>query len=160
MVGVSRATQGEQIPWFSSSLVEDFSFATAGRATPDPAATLVEPEKNLPTARPDPDAAVRLAYQSAESAGTKKAWEDFIQKYPSGRYAELARQKLATLAPASNPATPVDDPAIKELDQKIALNRNDAAAYYKRGQLYEPPRVRRRPFDLSHAAMAGCSSMA
>ena len=24
MVGVSRATQGEQIPWFSSSLVEDF----------------------------------------------------------------------------------------------------------------------------------------
>ena len=40
MVGVSRATQGEQIPWFSSSLVEDFSFATAGRATPDPAPTL------------------------------------------------------------------------------------------------------------------------
>jgi hypothetical protein len=25
---------------------------------------------------------------------------------------------------------------------------------------YEPPRVRRRPFGLSHAAMAGCSSMA
>ena len=24
----------------------------------------------------------------------------------------------------------------------------------------EPPRVRRRPFGLSHAAMAGCSSMA
>jgi CubicO group peptidase (beta-lactamase class C family) len=24
----------------------------------------------------------------------------------------------------------------------------------------EPPRVRRRPFDLSHAAMAGSSSMA
>ena len=40
MVGVSRATQGEQIPWFSSSLVEDFSFATAGRTTPDPAPPL------------------------------------------------------------------------------------------------------------------------
>src|SRR6478735_11730475 len=131
MVAVSRATQGEQIPWFSSSLVEDFSFATAGRATPDPAPTPVEAEKNLPAPRPDPDAAVRLAYQSAESAGTKKAWEDFVQKYPSGRYAELARQKLAALAPASNPATPVDDPAIKELDKKIALNRSDAAAYYK-----------------------------
>jgi hypothetical protein len=26
--------------------------------------------------------------------------------------------------------------------------------------LDEPPRVRRRPFGLSHAAMAGCSSMA
>jgi tetratricopeptide (TPR) repeat protein len=136
MVGVSRATQGEQIPWFSSSLVEDFSFATAGRTTPNPAPTSVEAEKNLPAPRPDPDAAVRLAYQSAESAGTKKAWKDFVQKYPSGRYAELARQKLAALAPASDPDTPVDDPAIKELDKKIALNRSDAAAYYKRGQLY------------------------
>jgi len=135
MVAVSRATQGEQIPWFSSSLVEDFSFVTAGR-TPEPAAAPVEAEKNLPVSRPDPDAAVRLAYQSAESAGTKKAWEDFVQKYPTGRYAELARQKLAALAPASSPATPVDDPAIKELDKKIALNRDDGAAYYKRGQLY------------------------
>jgi uncharacterized caspase-like protein len=136
MVAVSRATQGEQVPWFSSSLVEDFSFATAGRAASDPAPPLVEAEKNLPVARPDPDAAARLAYQSAESAGTKKAWEDFVQKYPSGRYAELARQKLAALAPAANPVAAVDDPAIKELDNKLALNRNDAAAYYKRGQLY------------------------
>ena len=30
----------------------------------------------------------------------------------------------------------MDDPAIKELDKKIALNPGDAAAYYKRGQLY------------------------
>src|SRR3954452_5805996 len=111
MVAVSRATKGEQIPWFSSSLVEDFSFVTAGRTTPGPAAAPVEAEKNLPVSRPDPDAAVRLAYQSAENAGTKKAWEDFIQKYPSGRYAELARQKLAALTPAPNSAAPVDDPA-------------------------------------------------
>jgi uncharacterized caspase-like protein len=31
LVGVSRSSQGEQVPWFSSSLVEDFSFATAAR---------------------------------------------------------------------------------------------------------------------------------
>ena len=30
----------------------------------------------------------------------------------------------------------------------------------ERGGGSEPPRVRRRPFGLSHAAMAGCSSMA
>ena len=52
MVGVSRATQGEQIPWFSSSLVEDFSFATAGRATPDPAPTPVERRKTSPLRGP------------------------------------------------------------------------------------------------------------
>jgi hypothetical protein len=38
LVAVSRASQGEQIPWFSSSLVEDFSFATAARAAPTRAA--------------------------------------------------------------------------------------------------------------------------
>src|SRR4051812_4197250 len=52
MVGVSRATQGEQTPWFPSSLVEDFSSATAGRTTPDPAPTSVEAEKNLPPRGP------------------------------------------------------------------------------------------------------------
>jgi hypothetical protein len=34
LVGVSRASQGEQVPWFSSSLVEDFSFGTSAGATP------------------------------------------------------------------------------------------------------------------------------
>jgi hypothetical protein len=29
-----------------------------------------------------------------------------------------------------------------------------------KNRITEPPRVRRRPFGLSHAAMAGCSSMA
>jgi tetratricopeptide (TPR) repeat protein len=97
---------------------------------------LIEAEKNIPVPQPDPDAAVRIACQSAERSGTKEAWEDFLQKYPSGPCAELAREKLTTLALASNLTAAVDDPAIKELDKKIALNRNDAAAYYKRGQLY------------------------
>src|SRR3954464_15900645 len=55
MVAVSRATKGEQILCFSSSLVEFFSFA--GRATPALAPTTVEAQKNLPPAGPDPDAA-------------------------------------------------------------------------------------------------------
>ena len=45
MVGVSRARQGEQNPLVLLVSVEDFSFATAGRTTPDPAPTSVEAEK-------------------------------------------------------------------------------------------------------------------
>src|SRR4029077_14382502 len=51
LVAVSRSSQGEQVPWFSSSLVEDFAFATAARVAPDPSPPLVEAEKK-PSAPP------------------------------------------------------------------------------------------------------------
>ena len=134
LVGVSRASQGEQVPWFSSSLVEEFSFTTrmssTSTSTPD------EREKKTATPSPpppDPDADARGAYQSAERDGTRKGWEDFLRKYPSGRYADLARDQLAKLTP---PPDDRDDPVIKELGEKIRRNPNDSAAYYKRGQLY------------------------
>jgi caspase domain-containing protein/tetratricopeptide repeat protein len=152
LIGVSRASQGEQVPWFSSSLVEDFSFVAPGRPAPPPRPTEVEKKpappapapavvEKKPAPPPDPDAAARAAYQTAERLGTKKAWEDFLAKYPSGRRAEDAREQIAKLTPAPAPAPApapvrVDDPAIRELDRKIQLNPGDSAAYYKRGQLY------------------------
>ena len=55
-VGVTRASRGEQVPWISSSLAEDFSFipgATGGRPTiatmtpppPPPTSPIVQPPK-------------------------------------------------------------------------------------------------------------------
>ena len=87
---VSRESRGEQAPWFSSSLVEEFSFVP-GR--PD----------TSPAPRPDADADARREYQSAERTGTRKAWEDFLARYPSGRYSDLARDRLAKLDPAPAP---------------------------------------------------------
>jgi uncharacterized caspase-like protein len=148
LIGVSRATQGEQVPWFSSSLVEEFSFTDTGRTRPEPS---VEADKRPAPApaRPDPDASARAEFQSADRIGTKRAYEDFLARYPSGRYADLARDEIARLSPAPSPtpkpapkpAPPpttarTDDPAIRDLDKKIQTNPNDAAAYYKRGQLY------------------------
>jgi tetratricopeptide (TPR) repeat protein len=136
LIGVSRASQGEQVPWFSSSLVEEFSFATSVRTPPAPAPIVVEAEKKPVPPAPDPEAGARAAYQSAERTGTKKAWEDFLAKYPSGRHADLAREQVAKLTPRPPPVARMDEPAMKELDKKLQLNPNDAAAYYKRGQLY------------------------
>jgi len=144
LVAVSRASQGEQVPWFSSSLVEDFSFATTTsaratsepRVTADPTPSVVEVEKKPAAPAPDPDVNARREYQSAERIGTKKGYEDFVARYPSGRYADLAREQIAKLAPSAAPAGRADDPAIKELDTKIRLNPGDAVAYYKRGQLH------------------------
>ena len=52
LVGVSRASQGEQVPWFSSSLVEDFSFGTSAGATPAPVPTLSSRINKLRRRRP------------------------------------------------------------------------------------------------------------
>jgi tetratricopeptide (TPR) repeat protein len=162
LIGVSRASQGEQVPWFSSSLVEDFSFATAARPSSAPTST-VDSERKPPAPAPDREADARRDYQVAERVGTRKAWEDFIAKHPSGRYHDLARDKIAKLdvpsvrpkqvepavAPPVQPkpaepavAAPVkpmarlDNAAIRELDKAIQYDPDDATAFYKRGQLF------------------------
>ena len=136
MVGVSRATQGERrIPWFSSSLVEDFSFATARADDARSAPPSVEAEHPLHSPILMPPCGSPINRRRARER--RKRGE--LRPEVSVRVRLMA--KLAALAPASDPATPpVDNPAIKELDKKIALNRSDGAAYYKRGQLYAAAR--------------------
>jgi tetratricopeptide (TPR) repeat protein len=102
LIGVSRESKGEQVPWFSSSLVEEFSFVTTGRRESDTRPT------PAPSPLPDAEADARNAYQSAERIGTKKAYEDFLFKYPSGRYADRARDQIARLAPPPPPPPPSD----------------------------------------------------
>jgi hypothetical protein len=119
-----------------------------------------------PAARPDPEDEMRRDYQFADTVGTRKAWDDFLARHPSGRYADAARDKIARLAPAAPEPRPAaappapprpqvtvapmapnapqpapmvegsDDPAVQELDRKIRQSPNDAILYYKRGQLY------------------------
>ncbi|MEZ5788187.1 MAG: caspase family protein [Xanthobacteraceae bacterium] len=62
-------------------------------------------------------AAVKADYRLVERIGSKRAWEVFLKQYPSGFYADLARQQirkllreapknLAALAPPKPPAPP------------------------------------------------------
>src|SRR5204862_140719 len=54
-VGVTRASRGEQVPWISSSLAEDFSFIPAANAKgPGPVAALPKPAEPPPLPRVDP----------------------------------------------------------------------------------------------------------
>lgn len=111
LIATSRASQGNQIPWVSSSLSDDFLFSPEARATPVP--QIVEAERKHGTETADLEARPRADYQAAERAGTRKAWEDFVRKYPSGRYADLARDQVTRLAPAPSrpkPAPPVSTP--------------------------------------------------
>jgi putative transposase len=57
-----------------------------------------------------------------------------------------------------------DNAAMESFFSSLKIERTSAKTYRTRDQakadVFEPPRVFRRPFRLSHAAMAGSSSMA
>ncbi|WP_316184581.1 MULTISPECIES: caspase family protein [unclassified Bradyrhizobium] len=65
------------------------------------------PVVQAPSAAADSDAAMRRDYELAERIGSEAAFDAFIEKYPSGFYAALARAQRAKLAPAAaNVAAP------------------------------------------------------
>ena len=200
-IGVSRASRNEQVPWISSSLVEDFYFNRASRPAPGTASAsppIVPPPVADPLPRPvaqppvvpppvaaprplpapsiaepakpiDPEADSKRDYETAERVNTKKAFEDFLAKHPSGFYAALGRDRLkrfgdepepASRPPSSSsaslpppaPSRPTPPPApanaadmrrIEELDRAIRLKPSDADNFYKRGQLH----AKRRDYD-------------
>jgi uncharacterized caspase-like protein len=115
-IRVSRASNNEQVPWVASSLVDEFYFGSPRPAATTPSAAPAV-EASRPAAAPSPSPAPRdpmadaqAGYQSAERAGTKSAWEDFLAKYPSGRYADRARDQVARISAAASPKGEVSDP--------------------------------------------------
>lgn len=114
--GVSRASKSEQIPWVSSSLVEEFHFGKA------PVASVSPPPAPTPPPPPAP----------AKPAATP----------PSAQSTALATPSTPS-APAQPPAPPPpstpqveEDPAISELTEAIGRNPRDPDLYYKRGQVF------------------------
>jgi lipoprotein NlpI len=137
-VGVSRVSKGDQIPWFSSSLAEEFSFGPRTQASLDPKPPSPEP-KLIPS---------EPRVQAPEPKLTP----------PEPRITALPPKPAPAPTPAPAPAPPVAapapapapqeseadkrlaainaDPAMRELTSLIVANPNDQAAFYKRGQLY------------------------
>ena len=111
-VGVTRASRGEQVPWISSSLAEDFSFipgATGGRPTiatmtppppPPPTSPIVQPPPPQVELPPPPP--------------------------PPGVEKPVDKTQMAF----------ADDPTIKSLTEKLNANPDDSSALYRRGQVY------------------------
>ncbi|MGB6324315.1 MAG: caspase family protein [Methylocella sp.] len=134
-MGVLRATQGEQNPSNYSSLNEDFTFGPQVPEVKNP---------NTPTMPSDPTAEARHDYELAEQVGTRNAWKDFLIKHPKGFYPGLAREQLAKLDVPASPTSP-SIPTPPVADVKDLDNPSDAAAFYRRGQLYA------KNADYSHA---------
>jgi lipoprotein NlpI len=127
-VGVTRASRSEQVPWISSSLAEDFSFAPNAGGPRPAAATIAAP----------PPSPVADAAPIAQAAASPKPND------PPPKPAEVAAPSPEKPADTnvSEPAAPIqvaalaNDPTIKTLSARIAENPDDAGALYRRGQVY------------------------
>jgi len=131
-VGVTRASRQEQVPWISSSLAEDFSFIPSGSG-PRPASQPPTPVATAPAAPPAPAPAPPPPSPPVVAAPAPPPPPPAAQKPVE-----------AALPPPSPPAKPAespsptfaDDPTIKSLNDKLRDNPDDAAALYRRGQVF------------------------
>ena len=130
-VGVTRASRQEQVPWISSSLAEDFSFIPGG-AGPRPSSPPPPPVAAAPAPAPAPSPQVAVAPPAPQPPA--------LPPPPAPPKVEAAISPPPPPAkPAeNNPAAPAlaDDPTIKSLTAKLIDNPDDAAALYRRGQVY------------------------
>lgn len=134
-VGVTRASRQEQVPWISSSLAEDFSFIPSGSG-PRPASPPSTPVATAPAAPPAP-----------APAPAPPALPPVAAPAPPPPPPASPKPVEAAIPPPPPPAKPVespspavvalaDDPTIKNLTTKLNDNPDDAAALYRRGQVY------------------------
>jgi Tfp pilus assembly protein PilF len=137
-LGVSRVTNREQTPWFSSSLAEEFSFGPRS-GTPDPKPTTPTTSTATgPTSTPTiPPPELKITAPSLPPTSTPTL--------PPVTTPTLPPVTTPTLPPATTPtqsetdkrlAAINADPAMQDLTKLISSNPNDQAAFYKRGQLY------------------------
>jgi len=133
-VGVTRASRGEQVPWISSSLAEDFSFspgAGGNRPPPPPVvATLPPPNPPPPPQRPssNPPPLPPVADPSPAPTRIPPPLETPVPPTQSEKLGDRNTDKTQTAL--------ADDPTIKSLTAKLATNPDDTSALYRRGQVY------------------------
>jgi hypothetical protein len=139
-VGVTRASRQEQVPWISSSLAEDFSFIPSGAGPrPSPSSTPVAVAPPTPVPVPPPAPAPAPSPAPPPVAAPAPA--------PPPPPPTAAKPAEPAIPPPPPPAKPLespspiapalaDDPTIKSLTAKLNDNPDDAAALYRRGQVY------------------------
>lgn len=99
---VVKKSDEAQIPWESSSLTGDFYFRGGGSASPAPAVSAPALDS----------AALEIAFwESADRANTAADYTAYLNKYPEGQFAELARNRIRQLPGSSQLASIAPTPS-------------------------------------------------
>jgi lipoprotein NlpI len=131
-VGVTRASRGEQVPWISSSLAEDFSFipgAPGSRPAPPP---LPQQQVTAVTPPPPPPPVVSTPTPVAVAPPPPPP----PPPPPVDNTPPPPPSVETTPSPSPSQIALADDPTIKSLTAKLDANPDDVSALYRRGQVY------------------------
>jgi tetratricopeptide (TPR) repeat protein len=79
---VRDATQGRQVPFQTGSMGGEPIYLGGA----------LEPSGSIASAAPDADAGARADFAIAKEINTASGWEAFLRKYPTGLYADLAKE--------------------------------------------------------------------
>ena len=123
IAGVDERSGGKQLPWMKSSVQGEFFFVPPGGAAvfPPPAPPATLPPAQAPSADTMTQAEM-LFWQSVQQNPTVAGYEEYLKQFPNGRFAGLARLRIAALhAPPSSPAPLQPKPAPREVSRTSSL---------------------------------------
>lgn len=92
---VRRESNNQQTPWENTALEGDFFFRPPRVAAAAPAAPVPPPG-----AGPNAAAFELSFWESIRSSGRKADFEEYLRQFPQGRFAGLARNRIAAAEPA------------------------------------------------------------
>ena len=79
---------------------------------------------------------VAADYEDAESVGTQASYQAFLDRHPGSPQADRARAEIDRFERAAERRRDEERQRLASLDQRIASNPRDEAAYYERGQFH------------------------
>lgn len=139
-IAVAEASRGSQIPWESSSLTGDFVFIeTTDAAKPTTTAAASAQSSAAPAAKSAEQRAVdheALFWESVRDSDDAKLLQAYIDQYPKGHYAFIAKLKIDKLQAKVAPPAIDHTPAPIESKSPVAdvAVMVDAAAVGNKGQ--------------------------
>lgn len=129
VAGVKQGSRGMQEPWMEGSVEGEFSFRPeqvvepVAKPDPQPSATPATPAVTLVNQRDDDGA----LWADTKQAGTEEAYLWYLEKFPNGLRAGLARAELAKLRAAKAKAAEDEDARARAQLQAEAARREAAA---------------------------------
>lgn len=98
---VWEATKNKQLPWVNTSIIGEFELNPAPVSHDASAAAPVA----APASAPDRQTRENLMWESAQHSNLSGDYQAYLEAYPAGAFAQMARNRIAALeAPSAAPA--------------------------------------------------------